>query len=132
MRHRTADMLFLATVLMAGLAWPGQGLAQAKIVRVGVLTFFSATSTEPLPRRWWDPIRRTLAQQGWIEGKTLSVEFRSASADPQQLARAAADLVALKVDIILALGAPYARAARAATDTIPIVAVDFTTDQKDI
>jgi putative ABC transport system substrate-binding protein len=128
MRHRTPDVLLLATVLTASLLWSPQGAAQTKVVRAGVLTFFSPTSTEPLPKRWWEPFRRSLAQQGWIEGKTLSLEFRSAPADPQQLARAAAELVALKVDIIWALGAPYTRAAHAATDTIPIVAVDFTSD----
>jgi putative ABC transport system substrate-binding protein len=69
-----------------------------------------------------------LADQGWIEGKNVSLEFRSARSDPIQLTEAAAELARLKVDVIWAPGPPFVRAAYAATRTIPIIGMDFTTD----
>jgi putative ABC transport system substrate-binding protein len=72
--------------------------------------------------------RRNLADQGWIEGKNVSFEYRSANSDPSQFPGAAAELVEIKVDVIWATSAPAIRAAHAATRTIPIVGWDFTTD----
>jgi len=75
-----------------------------------------------------EPFRRTLADRGRIEGKNVSFEYRSAHSEPSRFAEAAAELVGLEVDVILASSAPSLRAAYAATRTIPIVAIDFTTD----
>jgi putative ABC transport system substrate-binding protein len=75
-----------------------------------------------------DPFRRALADHGWVEGKNVSFEFRNAGGDPSQLEGVAAELVRLKLDVILAAGAPSVRAAHAATRTIPIVAGDYTSD----
>jgi putative ABC transport system substrate-binding protein len=69
-----------------------------------------------------------LAAQGFVEGKNVALEFRSARSDPAQLAEAAAELARLKVDVIWAPGAPFVRAAFGATRTIPIIGMDFTTD----
>ena len=69
-----------------------------------------------------------LDDRGWIEGKNVSFEYRSARGDPSQYAEAAAELAGLKVDVIWAVGAPSLRAAYAATCTIPIGAGDYTTD----
>src|SRR5262249_4619574 len=110
------------------LVWTGEICAQAKIARIGVLASFGIGSKEPLPARWWEPMRRTLAEDGWIEGKTVSFEFRGAFADPPHLAEAASEIVRHNVDVIWAVGAPFTRAAHAASSTIPIVAIDFTTD----
>ena len=88
----------------------------------------STITDDPSLQQWFEPFRRTLANQGWIEGKNVSVRHRSAQNDPARFADAAAELVALKVDVIWAPGAPMVRAAYAATRTIPIVAQDFTTD----
>jgi putative ABC transport system substrate-binding protein len=79
-------------------------------------------------QQWFEPFHRTLAERGWIEGKSVSFEYRSVSADPSQLAKVAAELVRLKVDVIYATDAPSVRAAYAATHSIPIVAFDFTTN----
>jgi ABC-type uncharacterized transport system substrate-binding protein len=81
-----------------------------------------------VPARWWEPFRRTLAEYGWIEGKSVSFEFRGAFADPSQLAEAASEMVRRNCDVIWAVGAPFTRAAHAASTTVPIVAIDFTTD----
>jgi putative ABC transport system substrate-binding protein len=75
-----------------------------------------------------EPLRRKLSEEGWVESKNVSFEYSSANSDPSQFAEAAAALVALKVDVIVAASAPALRAAYAATRTIPIVAIDLTTD----
>jgi putative ABC transport system substrate-binding protein len=124
---RPGALMLFAAALMTGLAWTGESWAQAGIPRVGILTSFSLAD-DPNLREWFDPFRRTLAGQGWIEGKTVLLEYRSARSDPSRLADAAAELVRLKVDVIFAVGAPCVRAAHAATRTIPIVGNDYTTD----
>jgi putative ABC transport system substrate-binding protein len=127
MRRRDASALLVVAALVSGLAWTGDSRAQAKIPRVGVLTFF-VHSDDPTLNQWFEPFRHALADRGWIEGRNISFEYRSASQDLSQLGEAAAELVRLNVDVIWASGAPFVRAAHAATRTIPIVAVDFTTD----
>jgi putative ABC transport system substrate-binding protein len=79
-------------------------------------------------RDWDERFRRALAGRGWTEGENLSFEVRGAPGDPPNFARAAAELVRLKVDVIFADNAPATRAAYAATRTIPIVGLDFTND----
>ena len=120
MKHRAAGLLLLTVTLLISLGWTGDSWGQAKIARLGVLNFAGDDADEPL--------RRTLAASGWMEGKNLSVEFRKPSGDPPQFADAAAELVKLNVDVLCADSAPATRAAYAATRTIPIVALDFTND----
>jgi putative ABC transport system substrate-binding protein len=110
----------LTLAFLTALGWTGQSWGQAKIARLGVLTFTGAAAEEPL--------RRTLAAYGWVADQNLSIEFRIATGDPPQFVDAAAELVRLKVDVLCANGAPATRAAYAATRTIPIVALDFTND----
>jgi len=127
MQHRLAAVLLLTGALLTSVAWTDDSWAQAKIARVGILTFIAVTD-DPTLRLWFEPFRRTLADQGWVEGKNVAFEYRSALGDPTQLAEAAAEVVRLKVDVIFADSAPGVRAAHAATRTIPIVAIDFTND----
>jgi hypothetical protein len=105
----------------------GESWGQAKIPRVGILSY--GGTTDEAVKQWTEPFRRMLADQGWIEGKNVSFEYRRAVGDPALLAEAAADLTRLKVDVIFADSAPSVRTAHAATSTIPIVALDFTTDR---
>ena len=65
--------------------------------------------------------RAGLRERGWIEGQNILAEYRFAGAKPEQLSEFAAELVRLKVDIIIAVSTPAAQAARKATATIPIV-----------
>jgi putative ABC transport system substrate-binding protein len=124
---RVVAVLLLALASLSLLVSAGKSWGQAKIPHVGVLTFISTTD-DPTVRLWMGPFRRKLAEQGWIEGKSVAFEYRSALGDPSRLAEVMAELVQLKVDVIWASGAPLVRAAHAATRSIPIVAVDFTTD----
>jgi putative ABC transport system substrate-binding protein len=127
MKNRVAAALLLVVSLLISLGWTGEAWAQANLPRVGILSFASAADN-PAWEIWFEPFRRTLADRGWIEGKNVSFEYRSANSDPSQITEAATSLVSLKVDVIFAMAAPLVRAAHAATGTIPIVAADFTTD----
>jgi putative ABC transport system substrate-binding protein len=71
-----------------------------------------------------DAFRQELRKLGWIEGKNITIEYRFAeNKGPERLTELAADLVRLKVDLILISGAGPASAAKSATTTIPIVMV---------
>jgi putative tryptophan/tyrosine transport system substrate-binding protein len=125
-RARTTAVL-LTSALLAGSGWVGEVLGQTKVARVGVFSFFPITD-DPTMKQWFEPFSRSLAAQGWIEGKNVVFEYHNPRSDPSRLADAAAQLVRSNVDVIWASGAPFARAAYAATRTIPIVTQDFTTD----
>ena len=120
MQNRAAALLLFAVALLTRLGYVDESWGQAKIAHLGVLTFAGDAAEEPL--------RRTLAAYGWMEGKNLALEFRKPSGDPPQFADAAAELVRLNVDVLCADSAPATRAAYAATRTIPILALDFTND----
>jgi putative tryptophan/tyrosine transport system substrate-binding protein len=127
MKRRAAAVVLLILPLLISFGWPGESWGQTKIPRVGIISFQQGlTGDQAL--QWYEPFRRTLRNQGWIEDQNLSFEYRIGPSDPSQFAEAAAGLVRLKVDVIFAASAPATRAAYAATHTIPIVALDFTND----
>ena len=68
-----------------------------------------------------EAFRQELSKLGWIEGKNITIEYRFAEQKPERLPELAADLVRLKVDLIVVAGTPAALAAKKATTTIPIV-----------
>jgi putative tryptophan/tyrosine transport system substrate-binding protein len=68
-----------------------------------------------------DAFREELLKLGWIEGKNITIEYRFAEQKPERLPELAADLVRLKVDLIVVSGTPPALTAKKATTTIPIV-----------
>ena len=127
LRRRVVATLFVAVAGMIGSSLTGVAWSQETISRVGILTFFSR-GENPVWDWFLGVISRRLAGEGWIEGKNLAFEYRSADADPSQFRRAAAELVELDVDIIVAPSAPSLRAAYSATHTIPIVGLDYTSD----
>jgi putative ABC transport system substrate-binding protein len=128
MKSQVAAVLLFAVALLTLPGSEGETWGQGNVRRVGILTGYVSNFTSDNTKRWWVPFRRTLADQGWIEGKNVSFEFYEPSDVPPQYAAGAAELVRLKVDVIWAANAPSVRAAYAATRTIPIVAWDFTTD----
>ena len=75
----------------------------------------------PVARSSVEAFRQELSKLGWIEGKNITIEYRFAEQKPERLPELAADLVRLKVDLIVATGEPPALAAKKATTTIPIV-----------
>jgi len=69
-----------------------------------------------------EAFRQELSKLGWIEGKNITIEYRfGENKGPQHLPELAADLVRLKVDLIVTSGTPSSLAAKSATTTIPIV-----------
>ena len=88
-----------------------------KIFRIGFLDPSTASGSAVL----LDVFRQELSKLGWIEGKNITIEYRFAEQKPERLPELAADLVRLKVDLIVVSGTPAALAAKKATTTIPIV-----------
>jgi len=127
MINRIATTIFLVAGLLTSLGWAGLTWGQADLPRVGILAFASATD-DPRLEAFLEELRRTLADQGWVEGKNVSFVYRSAHNDPSQFAPAAAALADQKVNVVFALGAPALRAVYAVDRMTPIVAGDFTTD----
>ena len=75
----------------------------------------------PLPRFGSQAFRQGLRDLGWVEGKNIRIEYRYAEGRNDRLTDLAADLVRLKVDIIVTAVTPDVSAAKNATSTIPIV-----------
>jgi putative ABC transport system substrate-binding protein len=103
--------------LAAVLSSAGMGRAQDKVPRLGYLWIGAAGSDGAT----LGGLRRGLAELGYVEGRTISVERRYANGHPDRLAALAAELVALPVDVLLAPGTLTTRAMQKATTTIPIV-----------
>ena len=88
-----------------------------KIFRIGFLDSSNASGMAGL----LGAFQQELNKFGWIEGKNITIEHRFAEGKPERLAELAADLVRLKVDLIMITGDPAGLAAKGATSTIPIV-----------
>jgi putative ABC transport system substrate-binding protein len=89
-----------------------------KVFRIGILDPTTTSGSAVV----WEPLRQELSKLGWIEGKNIAIEYRFAeNKGPERLTELAADLVRLKVDLIVTSGVPPALEAKKATSTIPIV-----------
>ena len=87
-----------------------------KIARLGFLGFDAVAS-----KTFTEAFRRGLIELGYVEGQNIVIEYRWAEGKPDRLPKLAAELVALKVDVIFAAAAPVIRAAKTATKNTPIV-----------
>src|SRR5262249_28021174 len=119
MSRYTAGMdrrTFLSTVGVALLNAPFAAEAQQalKVPRIGVLD--ASPGFE-------DAFHDGLRQFGYVEGKTIAIEWRRAHAKAERFPELAAELVRLKVEVIVAANNPAVSAAQRATKTIPIVMV---------
>ena len=92
------------------------GQRGSRTAKVGVLTMAVAPSS-PLAQA----LKQGLREHGLVEGKNLSIEHRFANGDPKQMARLAAELILLKVDVIVTESFQAALAVKQATAAIPIV-----------
>src|SRR4029077_9121640 len=110
---------FITLLGGAAVAWPLAARAQqTKVHRVGVLLVGNEDADS-----FRKELREELRKSGYVEGQNLLFEFRSAEQKLDLLPGLAAELVALKVDVIVALLTPSALAAQRATREIPIVVV---------
>src|SRR5215211_8245495 len=106
--------------VIAGLtfAWPLAARAQQLNVRtVGFLVAGAPSSHGPLVAA----LVQRLGELGWIEGRTIIIEYRWAEGSRERAAEIAAELARLKVDLIATSGIPSTGAAKQATTSIPIV-----------
>jgi putative ABC transport system substrate-binding protein len=110
-----------ASILCAVILLVGATIAEAqetgKIFRIGFLDPTNASGMAVMV----DAFRQELSKLGWIEGKNIAFEYRFAEQKPERVAELAAELVRLKVDLIVTTGVPPALEAKKATTTIPIV-----------
>ncbi len=112
----------LATIAAACVLFSAPLAAEAqqpgKVYRVGILT---NKASDPAEARLWQAFRSSLRERGWIEGQNILIEFRAAEGNTARLPELAADLVRLKVDVIVARSSIWVQAAKEATSSIPIV-----------
>jgi putative tryptophan/tyrosine transport system substrate-binding protein len=113
--NRKIFVCLLPTVLLFA---QSVGAQQAgKIFRIGFLDGSTASGMAVLA----EAFRQELNKLGWIEGKNITIEYRFAEQKNERLTELAADLVRLKVELIVVAGNTAALAAKKATSTIPIV-----------
>ena len=114
MRRSTPWLIVMLALLAAPLV---AGAQPVKIPRIGIL------SPSPFSDRphLYEALRQGLRDLGYVEGQNIAFEFRSAEDRAERLPDLAAELVRLRVDVIVAVGTPGPVAARQATKTIPIV-----------
>src|SRR5713101_4388617 len=112
--------IFMGALTGGLLAAPLAAEAQqaAKIARIGYLA--ANLAANPHLR---EAFRQGLHDLGYVEGRNVAIEYRDAEGKYDRLPALAAELVALKVDVILAPTTPAALAAKQATRTLPIVFV---------
>ncbi len=111
-----------ALVLVSLLAHMAAAQQAKKVPRIGFMSLQSQVAESPRV----EAFRQGLRDLGYIEGKTIEIEWRWAMAKPELLVDLAQELVRLKVDIIVTAGTPATQAAMNATKTIPIIMTSAT------
>ncbi len=107
------------TLVGGAAAWPLAAKAQqpGKLPTIGYLGASAALSESP----WTTAFVQRLRELGWIEGRTIAIEYRWAEGRAERAAEIAAEFVRLKVDVIVGTATPPTIAAKHATSVIPIV-----------
>jgi putative tryptophan/tyrosine transport system substrate-binding protein len=115
MPHTTVGLLvtLILSLFMAPLTAKAQ--TPAHIPRIGII------GGEPEDSPAWEAFREGLRDLGYVEGQNIAIAWRFTEGKLDRVAEAAAELVRLKMDIILTSGTPATRAAMQATTTIPII-----------
>ena len=105
--------------LLGGMAagWPLAARGQNRVWRLGALE----TTSQAMNSANYNILREALRDLGYVEGQNLVIEYRSADGRDERFPQLAAELVSMKVDLILTRGTPATVAARNASGTIPIV-----------
>jgi putative ABC transport system substrate-binding protein len=121
-RDKAKDMKKKITFLTLGamlfaLCVSADAQQTGKIPRIGFLDSSNASDMAGVLEAFWREMRKL----GWIEGKNITIEYRFAEQKNERAPEIAADLVRLKVDLIVVSGGLMALAAKKATTTIPIV-----------
>jgi putative ABC transport system substrate-binding protein len=101
---------FALSVMLIALGFPAEAQQPAKVSRIGYLD--DSTASNIAVRL--EAFRQELSKLGWIEGKNITIEYRFAEQKNERLPELAAELVRLKVDLIVASGGPGPLAAKRA------------------
>lgn len=108
---------FALGALLLAYSFPAQAQQPGKVYRIGWLRFLPTPPADPTHVGFGQGLR----ELGYVEGKNIVIEWRYAEGKLDRQSELAAELVRLKVDVIVSAGPPPTRAAREATATIPIV-----------
>jgi putative ABC transport system substrate-binding protein len=110
---------FITLLGGAAVAWPlaARAQQQAKLPTIGLWGPSTLSAASQRVARFVQRLR----ELGWIEGRTVTIEYRWAEGRNERAAEIAAEFVRLKVDVIVAQGTPSVIAAKQATSVIPIV-----------
>jgi len=114
---RSNVILLTLSALLLALSVSAQAQQSTKIPRIGFLGAGTAASISSRV----EAFRQGLRERGYIEGKTIAVEYRYGEGKVDRLSDQAADLAKLKVNVIVTAGSQATRPAKEATATIPIV-----------
>jgi putative tryptophan/tyrosine transport system substrate-binding protein len=109
-------MVVVLVGLAFGLVHVSDAQQPKKVYRIGYLSSGASSASETT-----EVLRQRLRELGYIEGKNIAFEYRSAEGKIDRFPDLAAELVRLKVDVIVTVSTPAAVAAKNATTTIPIV-----------
>src|SRR5215475_5633721 len=110
-------LLWLLVLLLLFASTFSEAQQPTKIPRIGYLGAVPSSA-------WHEAFRQGLRDLGYVEGKNIVIEYRWVEEKIERYPAIAAELVSLKVDIIVATGSATVRAAKEATATIPIVMVE--------
>jgi putative ABC transport system substrate-binding protein len=110
---------FITLLGGAVIAWPLVARAQRpeRVYRIGVLE----TTSRPSNAANFEAFRQTLRELGYMEGRNLVIEYRSADGRPERFPELATELVRLNCDLIITRGTPATLAVKQADETIPVV-----------
>ncbi len=111
MSLRTVVLISILALGLLARPLPAEAQQPGKVYRIGILTGSSASSSKPNI----DPFREGLRELGYVEGKNLIIEYRHADRKRDRLPGLAAELVQLKVDVIVVTGTRPVVAAKQAT-----------------
>lgn len=114
LRSYLTRLVFIVLVSAASIVNAQQS---RKMARIGVLDSSNASGMAIL----LGAFKHELNRLGWVEGKSIAIEYRFAEGEPERLPELAKELVRLNVDVIVITGTPSGLAAKKATTSIPIV-----------
>ncbi len=120
MRPTVAKLATIIALLMLTMPLAVGAQPAGKVYRVGLL---GNKASDPAEAHLWQALRLGLRERGWVEGGNMLIEYRWAEGSFARLPELAADLVRLKVDLIVARSSIWVQAAKEATTSIPIVFV---------
>ena len=110
---------FALSALLLGFG-SAEGQQPAKVPRIG---FLPVAGSPTAPTRLVEAFRQGLRELGYVEGKNIVIEYRWPSIDPDRVTAWVAELVQLKVDVLVSSSSAAIHAAKQATKTIPIVMI---------